>query len=345
MAYSWVMLTSSRLARTALIGLVALSLVGCSVIEDISRTGGSIVNGASIDSALAGAKERIESIDGVEFVDSVSTLQADYGYEVGIEVEVSEPSAASTKAIAQVVIETYGIPAFEDVPRTLAVTYNDGEWLLSLGTFDLTPETLQAEIDYQFTIGAAAGGQFSLSIYPDDYSAGYYRALSSPTADPRDFADLSSIADPTQAVFSGWSIPGISWYGDWPSRDAFDALATMKQLDPPIEMSRFPNTSGVSFDWLNPSQQLIVSYFAEATDGNPLADSSTRQSFDDVVSVLASTNLSVVAIQLKDFSGVPFAAIASGQCAMTVEPTADDLGLYNSLTRVPKGMVAGNCYG
>jgi hypothetical protein len=338
------MLRSSRLARLTLVGVVALSLAGCSVLEDISRTGGSIVDGASIDSALAAATEQIEAIDGVETVDSSSILQGDFTYQVSIDVAVEDPSVESTQAIAGIVFEAYGRPGFARAPRSLLITHR-GDGVLSISTFELSRETLEDEIDFQFTIGAASGSRFALTLDSVDESAGYHRGLSSQDASPRAFSEVRSIPDPTDAVFTQWSIPGIAWRADWPTDEAFEFLESTVDSIPSIELyDGTQTTTGVYMEWWSASEAAVFIYYTEPPGVAAITATPDWQQIDDVVGQIRESGLPVATIQIIDMGGSRNAAITTTRCLNSPEPTADDIEFFNALTNVPEGMVPGACY-
>lgn len=307
------MLPSRQLPKAAALAVLAvLALSGCSVLDDIGRTSGALVNEAAMNADLAAAEQKLEAIDGVTAESEFAMTDA-YVYRVGLRADIDEPTPDAVAAILEIARDTLAADSFADHDGAFQLTSGERH-IAWLNYFDISQEQLAAEAEYFSRLESLYGHPLTLGVSSMD-GADYHRSISG--AHELTIATLEAmraVEDPSP-VTASFDFPGISAGGALPTDEvvelvrSFGAAATLQGSDPDIY-------TGVAVTWMQGSETVDVAISIGAVGEHVLlADSKDWPAVLAVADVIATSPVPVVFFSVSVFDENRYGTVTAAGCA------------------------------
>lgn len=231
--------------------MIVMALCGCSVIDDVTRTGGAFVDGAVIDSALDGLTADLDKITGVTVTGAASEMQSDYTYRVSVDATSSGPlSEADAVRVLEAVRSTFASDALAG--RSALFQLESEDTPLSLDGSAMSASELAGEVAYFYALADAYGSPLGLTLGStrDDsgVETGYQRGIRSLGGRPADVGALVDVADTTTGQHE-WELAGLSASGTLPGADVFALLDSLAEVAPELDYASSDRFTGVHLQW------------------------------------------------------------------------------------------------
>jgi hypothetical protein len=334
-----------RIRHALAAAAVVLALTGCSIAEDVVRTGGSLANGAVIGAELQLATEELEQIDGVEVTDSGYELGVDYEYSTHLAARADELSEKDAAAALEIVRATFAGDAFAQQPRSFSMTIEDGSHL-SLSGGAVSPGQLADEVGYLYALQAAYGSALSMSIdaitSEQGIDVGYGRYISG--AGVPDLSALAAVPD-TSSAPGDWEFPGIIATGSLPGAEIDAVLASLAEVAPLLDYATSQDYSGTTVQWDGRSGAMSVTYTAAGIAEDAAFEASTD--WPVLLAVADRAVASGVRLQYLGYfsaDGTRGGVVNFLPCAQDGDPQPESEELLTALGPLAAGATAGYCY-
>lgn len=301
------------IAGVAILGL----LTGCALIDGVSRTGGSIVDAASISGALDTAKQELESIDGVRVTQSESEIQADYSYRVTLVASADSPlSEDGALRAMEAARALFASDPLKGRPGTFQLTSESTP--LSLEGSSVSAEQLAREVDYYFDLVSAYGAPLGLSISSQRDEAGaevgYVRGIRSLGGGLGDPSALDDVSDTTTGTHE-WELAGLGASGSLPGSEVFALLDSVSEIAPIVDYASMDEFTGVHLQWSGATRTVDVGLVSADLDvGAPLATSASIDVARQVVDLSIASGAPLSQFSFSADDGSVFAVVAFSQC-------------------------------
>ena len=318
-----------RITTAAVVALtVALGASGCTEAT-------SIYSDVVITSELDGLARELGELGGVT-VTHTSSIQADYTYQVAIDVQVDDPEAETLRTVIERSVETLA----GDVLAKQRVYFHVGSGEQSLFSTDSLAEgqtlddVIEQDLDYWLALRDASGAPLSLAYYGnDDPENSRTRAISS--SEPVDVAALRSVDDPLD-IPTQWAFPGLGSVG-LPSVAEVELFEKATEILPAASDIDYLDP-GVSFALQHGDVYVYVRSVALA-EGAVATDSATLPATIDIARLIAERASS---ISFFDTSYTFESSVYFGVCEKPSEPRDSDRQLFDALRAAGVGLPAGS---
>lgn len=310
-----------RALSLAAIAVGALLLSGCSVVNDIGRTGGAMVNEAAMSAGLAAAEQKLEEIDGVTAESQFAMTDA-YVYLVGLRADIDEPTPDAVAAILEIARDTLAADPFAEHEAGFQLTSGE-RFVASLDYFGISAQQLAAEAAYYSSLESAFGHPLTVGISSMD-EIDYHRYITgSDQVTVTTLESMRAIEEPSLGTGS-FDFPGISAGGALPTDEVIELVHSLGEVAT-LQGARPDDYTGVQVTWVQGYNAVDVGISLDTFgDDVSFADSDGWPTVLAVADVMTASPVPVVFFSFSVYNENRYGTVTVSPCAEPGVPTPPD---------------------